>query len=115
MTLGIKVVYDLNLPMFERVVSVEVRRADCAEEVYEPLNLNRMYRLVLPSFLAVGVDRYEATRQHLQNRKIGGVDIDYMEAYLQANSPVTPEVEGRIVFINEVKKHGMEMRYKKYI
>jgi len=113
---GIKVVYDLNLPQGARTVSIDVLCQQCLEPAWEPLDMDKMYKIVLPSFLAAnnGADNYTIAA-NLQNREIGLVDIDLIEAYLAEYSPINPQVEGRITYINQMTPITKSMRYRRYI
>ncbi|KAH8387234.1 hypothetical protein KR093_005687, partial [Drosophila rubida] len=55
---GLKVSYDYTKPINSRVISVQVRCADCPVPLYEPLVNTKIYRLVTPDFLHGGGDGF---------------------------------------------------------
>ena len=60
-----------------------------------PIDLTGSYRVTMNSFLATGGDNF--TVFNLGTDQLGGdVDLDAMEAYFIANSPVTPGPQNRI-------------------
>lgn len=61
----------------------------------QPLQATRNYRVVVSSFLADGGDRYPAFAQGTQ-RVYGPTDIDALEAYVKAHSPLAAPAADRI-------------------
>lgn len=55
---GLKTVFNLKNPVGERVVSVHALCNKCKIPVYEPLNLFKYYRVIVPSFMADGGDGF---------------------------------------------------------
>jgi 5'-nucleotidase len=68
---GIQVTYDINRPIMDRVVKVAVRCAECRVPVYEPLDLNKWYRISLCSFLVTGGDGYTVIANNSRNHVTG--------------------------------------------
>jgi 5'-nucleotidase len=60
-----------------------------------PVDPAGSYRVTVNSFLADGGDGFAVLREGT-NRLGGALDVDSMEAYLVANSPVTPDLVDRI-------------------
>ena len=60
-----------------------------------PMQNGTTYRVVANNFLADGGDNFGAFRQGT-NRLVGGLDIDSLRRYLQANDPVSPTPTDRI-------------------
>lgn len=94
---GIQVVMNLTKPYGQRVESVKIRCQACLIPVYEDLDENKMYRIVVPSFITTGGDGYTIISDNLQNLKVGPVDIDVFVEYLAEKSPVYEEEGGRII------------------
>jgi hypothetical protein len=61
----------MNKPVMERVTSVAVRCAECEVPQYEPLVLEKWYRVALCSFLAAGGDDYTVIANNARNHTIG--------------------------------------------
>ncbi len=88
---GLKVKYDLTRPVGKRVVKVEVGG--------RPLRPDKSYRVVTTDFVAAGGEKF-ATFRKGKNVRYGDDMRDALVAYLKRHSPVRPEVEGRIAFVN---------------
>uniref|UniRef100_A0A8C0NB61 5'-nucleotidase n=1 Tax=Canis lupus familiaris TaxID=9615 RepID=A0A8C0NB61_CANLF len=56
---GIHVVYDLSRKPGNRVVKIDVLCTQCRVPSYEPLRMDKIYKVVLPSFLANGGDGFQ--------------------------------------------------------
>lgn len=70
-SVGILVTYNLFLPPGNRVVSVEVRCTECSVPDYEPLDIEKTYRIVAPSFIVGGGDGYTMIADNVQNLVTG--------------------------------------------
>ena len=68
---GIKVTFDLNKPEMELVSSVAVKCAECNVPQYEPLDLEKWYRIALCSFLVTGGDGYTVIADNARNHVTG--------------------------------------------
>jgi 5'-nucleotidase len=68
---GIQVTFDLSRPVMDRVVKVAVRCAECRVPVYEPLDLEKWYRISLVSYLVTGGDGYTVIANNLRNHVSG--------------------------------------------
>lgn len=97
---GVKVVFKLSNPSFQRVVSVDVLCRFCSVPKYEPLEDETWYRIVINGFLLVNGDNFKMLRDNLRSKKIVGVDLEALKNYVQKNSPITSTSPyGRISFI----------------
>ncbi|CAG9765345.1 unnamed protein product [Ceutorhynchus assimilis] len=104
---GIHVVYNISKPIGERVVDVKVRCQRCEIPVYEDLDLEAVYSIVVPSFLVGGGDDFTALTDNLKNLIIGQTDTDIFREYLKNRSPIFEEEQGRITVISD---HKIETR-----
>ncbi len=91
---GLEVVYNVALPVDQRVVSVRVGGQE--------INPERLYKVAMPEFLANGGDgfnmfRYARPYPHGAETKFV---LEALSDYLRERSTITPEVEGRITFVN---------------
>lgn len=98
---GIKVTFDLNKPVMERVSSVAVRCAECDVPQYEPLDLEKWYRVALCSFLVTGGDGYEVIVDNARNHVTGRLDYEVLVDYISKYSPLTTGIEDNIQIIQE--------------
>jgi 5'-nucleotidase len=79
--------YDLSRPPGERIIDPEVDG--------EPLRDDAVYRVTMNSFLATGGDNFTLFREG--GDALGGPqDLDALEAYVAARSPLVPPVPDRI-------------------
>ena len=64
-----------------------------------PIDPAASYRLTVNNFLAVGGDGFTVLKDGTA-RQFGGYDVDALEAYFKANSPVSPGQPQRIARVN---------------
>jgi len=101
---GISYTWDRALakqPMSDAVVagSVMVDADGDPATAPTPIDPAATYRVVVNSFLADGGDAF-ATLARGTDRRFGGLDIDALARYLEANDPYTPTATDRISAIN---------------
>jgi len=95
---GLRYTWDGTQEVGSRVVSVDVRN-DAGE--YAPLDLAATYTVVTNDFVRTGGDGYEMFRDNALNPYDFGRPLDQVLAdYIAANSPVMPELEGRITRVD---------------
>ena len=91
---GLRFSYDPSKAAGSRVTSVEVKNADGA---FSPIDANATYKLVSNDFMRKGGDGYTMFAEGAINPYDGGaIMADAVAEYIGLNSPVSPEVEGRI-------------------
>ncbi|RZC32901.1 5 nucleotid C domain containing protein, partial [Asbolus verrucosus] len=94
---GVKIIYNLTMAEGSRVTSLRLRCRECDVPVYEDLDETKMYRIILPSFLADGGLGFTLFEKYLKHRTRGELDINLFVDYIERRSPVFQEIEGRIV------------------
>ncbi|XP_062596334.1 5'-nucleotidase-like [Saccostrea cucullata] len=98
---GIRVKYNLNKPINQRVVDIQVICSDCNIPKYEPLDNNKMYGVILSNFILSGGDGYTVLRDNArQDHVVGNLDTDAFAAYVKDMSPLYTAMEGRIEFVD---------------
>ncbi|MCL2096062.1 MAG: 5'-nucleotidase C-terminal domain-containing protein [Oscillospiraceae bacterium] len=75
-----------------------------------PLDINKIYTVAIPEFLAVGGDGY-VMFENGGNLVYYGGDADAFSAYLAANPPLSSEAEGRIRVKSENPKTGDALNF----
>ncbi|XP_038616945.1 5'-nucleotidase [Tachyglossus aculeatus] len=95
---GIHVEYALSRPPWQRVAKIEVLCTKCRVPRYEPLKLDVVYKVVLPSFLAQGGDSFQMIKDELLKHDSGDEDINVLSQYISKMGVTYPAVEGRIKF-----------------
>ncbi|XP_023933132.1 5'-nucleotidase [Lingula anatina] len=97
---GLRVVYDISKPVGSRVVSVDVRCADCIVPKFQPLIKTKIYEVITSSFILGGGDDYSVLRDNIVYRYgIDTLDADVLMDYIKKYSPVYHGVEDRIKFV----------------
>lgn len=95
---GLRYTIDPTLEPGSRIVSVEVLN-DAGE--YEPIDPEATYSVVTLNFIRMGGDGFSVLAENAINPyDFGNVDFEVTLNYIEANSPVAPEVEGRITYVN---------------
>ena len=95
---GVKVVYDVRQPPGRRVVMLMVK--DGEGECYQEVESERMYSVVVSSYMAGGGDGYSMltnSGMHI----IGGLDTDVLREAIVKNSPISSSLQNRILMIKE--------------
>lgn len=99
---GIKVDIDLRRDAYDRIVDIKVLCQKCNVPKYEPLSDTKIYRVVLPDYVANGGAEFPMFPDSIlpDSTIIGPRDVDALSDYIQANSPISiPPLMGRITFI----------------
>ncbi|NTA39108.1 5'-nucleotidase C-terminal domain-containing protein [Agrobacterium salinitolerans] len=90
---GLKYSFDRSKPPGSRVVSVEVKEG----ESFVPLDSNKTYGVVSNNYMRSGGDGYKVFATKAINPYDFGPSLeDAVAAYISANSPYKPHMDGRI-------------------
>jgi 5'-nucleotidase len=84
---NLRYAYDLSRPAGRRILGLLVDGV--------PIDENSVYRVTMNSFLATGGDNFTIFREGLDPAG-GPLDLDALEAWIAASSPLTPPVADRI-------------------
>lgn len=91
---GLRYTWDPSKPVGQRIVKVEVRNPDGTWSALDP---NAVYKVAANDFMRRGGDDYKVLAEKAMNVYDYGPPLDEAVAeYIQAHSPVAPQVEGRI-------------------
>lgn len=93
---GMRYTADLRKPVGARLEKVEVKNASGK---FEPLQLDKNYRMVSNNFLLGGGDGYTMFAEYTDRVNHENTIGDALTEYVKAHSPVSAAVEGRIVLI----------------
>ena len=77
------VTYDLSREPNNRVVEVLIRCTECNIPEYLPLEEWKLYKIVMPSFIADGGDGYDVIAEHGKNRQSG--NVYWQNAYIRVS------------------------------
>jgi 5'-nucleotidase len=83
--------FDATRPLGERVQSISFRGT--------PIDPNASYRVTVNDFLASGGDGFSTFKDGTA-RRTGVYDVDALDAWFKANSPIAPHVPERITRLN---------------
>lgn len=97
---GLRVVINMENQANNRVVSIDALCRVCVVPRYEPIDAEKYYRVVLPSFLADGGDNFTMIAEGVRNIIYGPRDIDALKSYVEKTSTFSiPSLTGRITFV----------------
>jgi 5'-nucleotidase/UDP-sugar diphosphatase len=85
---GLKMVYDLKKPPKQRVISVQIGS--------QPLDSNKVYKVVTNNFLAAGGGAYGIFKEGKDVEDSFTLTRDITADYIREHSPIDVKVEGRI-------------------
>lgn len=97
---GLRVVYNLTKPNEQRVKSVLIRCADCLVPEYKPLNETKIYKVIMPKYIADGGDGYSMLNS-IDITRIQSEVLDYqiISEYLSLRPSIYPGLDHRISFV----------------
>ncbi|XP_056152197.1 snake venom 5'-nucleotidase-like [Lampris incognitus] len=93
---GIHVEFDVSKPVGQRVVNMALLCTQCRVPRYEPLDLDRVYKVIMPSYIAGGGDGFNMLKQEKLKHDTGDMDISVLSKFISERKRVHPAVEGRI-------------------
>jgi 5'-nucleotidase len=91
---GMRYSWSASAPAGSRITGIQVSDGRGG---FVPIDPNASYRVVVNNFIAGGGDGYSVLQRGTNKVDTGFLDADVLVEYLQARSPVNPQVEGRIV------------------
>lgn len=62
-----RVVYNMKNPVGSRVQSVTIQCSECKIPSYEPINLDKQYKLIMSKYIANGGDQYKMIKEGIIN------------------------------------------------
>ncbi|KAL1497991.1 hypothetical protein ABEB36_008863 [Hypothenemus hampei] len=97
---GLKLTLNMSKPSYSRVVSLKARCGICDIPTYEEVDPAKNYSVVTLSFLATGGDGVTVFKNNISESKtMDLLDVDVVANYITKYSPVYPELQGRIQFV----------------
>lgn len=99
---GIHTIYDYNKPVGSRVISTKVLCAACDIPTYVPLQEDKMYNVIVSSYLVNGGDGYTFVEKNgTKPQRMQLKDAAALTQYLKKHDFVYPTVEQRITIIQK--------------
>ncbi|XP_055945372.1 protein 5NUC-like [Argiope bruennichi] len=98
---GLRVTYNVSRPVGSRLVEALVRCADCRVPKFEPIDDEKVYWVVMSTYMTKGGDNFPAIKENsLGNRNTDELDIDIIIKYAQKNSPIITGLENRVTVLS---------------
>ncbi|KAI5642596.1 calcineurin-like phosphoesterase domain-containing protein [Phthorimaea operculella] len=96
---GMRNVYNVSKPAGSRVVSALVRCIECDIPVYEPLDVNKTYRVVSQNYIGDGGSGFTVLSEKRENKV--DLDLDYvmLQRYMRRQQVVMQDLDGRIQIV----------------
>lgn len=96
---GVKVVFDLNREPYKRIAELKVICQICDIPRYAPIDEKKVYKVIMPEYIAQGGDGFTMIPRYAKNAITGGRDVDILSEYIRRTSPIiVPPLRGRITF-----------------
>ena len=93
---GFIINYNVTQNVGQRVVSVQIK---INETHYEPIRTYKSYPIIVASFLAAGNDGFSMIKQYRQSHRVGLLDVDILQSYIQRTTPIAMELGSRITVL----------------
>lgn len=100
-TSGLRIVYNMTKPSWERVQSLKILCIKCSVPKYEEVENETWYRAVINNFLLLSGNTFKIIRDNMRNHRVGPTDIEALTTYVENNSPITMlQPRSRVKFVN---------------
>ncbi|XP_026472187.1 apyrase [Ctenocephalides felis] len=94
---GLRVVYNITLPVGQRTLSLEALCRRCRVPKFKPVQEDEWYRMVVPSFIGNGGDGFTMISKNRRRLRVGELDQDALKRYIRHQTPITQGLDGRII------------------
>ncbi|XP_030054996.1 5'-nucleotidase isoform X2 [Microcaecilia unicolor] len=105
---GIRVVYDLSKNSGNRVVKVEVVCTECRVPSYVPLETDKIYKVVLPSYIVNGGDGFTVLKNEQIKHDSGDLTIAVISSSIRTMERVYPTVEVEYSFPQDIFMEALD-------
>jgi 5'-nucleotidase/UDP-sugar diphosphatase len=89
---GMRYTWNPSAAVGSRILSVDIKSGSG----YSPIDPNASYKMAVTNFLVNGGDGYTVLGRGTNRYDTGFIDSDALAEFITANSPVNPQVEGRV-------------------
>ncbi|CAH2052156.1 unnamed protein product, partial [Iphiclides podalirius] len=96
---GMRNVYNASAEAGSRVVSATVRCIDCDVPRYEPLDVNKTYRVLTQNYIGDGGGGYTMLSQNRENLENLEVDYVMLQRHMRKQANVIQDLDGRIQIV----------------
>lgn len=93
---GFQLTFNRTKPVGQRLQTIQIM----ASGGFENINPHKLYSVIVPSFLAGGGDGFTMIKTNRKHHRVGLLDIDIIERYIERSSPIAVTVDGRIVVLS---------------
>ncbi|KAI4462863.1 nucleotidase-related [Holotrichia oblita] len=102
---GIRVTYDFSKPVGQRVLTAKAYCDFCSYPVYEHINPNKPYSVLVNTFLAnAGDGHMTLKKKSLSLKPIHAYELDIISEVLKLYDYIRPEREERILYANHYRR-----------
>lgn len=96
---GVKVTYNMNNTVGNRVEEVKVLCSKCRIPKFENLDINKKYAILITDFLYLGGDKYVFQEKRIGNTlELGVSDAEALTVFIKDRNIIYPTLDGRIAF-----------------
>ncbi|CAG5044109.1 unnamed protein product [Parnassius apollo] len=96
---GMRNVYNASASGGSRVVSATVRCIECDVPRYEPLDVNKTYRVLTQNYIGDGGGGYSMLSENRENVENLGVDYVLLQHHMRKQGTVIQDLDGRIEIV----------------
>lgn len=93
---GIRIVFNATAPSGSRVQSAAVRCIECDVPRYEPLDLDKTYRVLTISYIGDGGSGYTMLTEHRRDVKVLEVDYKMLQEWARYEKNIIQGLDGRV-------------------
>lgn len=94
---GFRVTFNITKPVGQRVQSLHIQINQFGD--FESVHMSKLYTVIIPTFIASGGDGFTMIKSNRKNNRVGLLDIDIMEKFIERSSPISFVADGRIVVL----------------
>lgn len=99
-TSGLRAVYDVRRKPYDRVVEAHILCTECRVPRFEPVEDGRRYHIAAVSYIVNGGDNFNFSFLTPRDKyDTGFEDAVIVVRYMNATSPITAAVDGRVTFL----------------
>ncbi|XP_077988167.1 snake venom 5'-nucleotidase-like [Glandiceps talaboti] len=98
---GIRVVFDLNKPAYQRVLKADVVCTDCEVPEFVPLDEDAIYKVICNNYLASGGGGFDMIYENKLSQISGDDEIDVIADYISTLTPIYNGLENRVTFADD--------------
>lgn len=100
---GVRVQFDVSQPVGQRVVRARVRCAKCRVPKYEPIENDKVYKIIMSTWMRKGGDQFQMFLKNRINLHPGDDAVNLVAEYIDYLEPIRTGIDERITFVTKPK------------